>query len=151
MRAVAILQHTENSGVNGGVGTSGSWEDRKLNTVQSDLNYIVALDPLTGIFTFSKDGSYIADFYTIFLGCNKAQSRIVDADTGTVIALGICVFSGAVDSTTANSRIYGKFTATAGQRMKIQSRVQTSYAAAYGYAAGFGTEVYINGSISVLG
>lgn len=151
MRAVAILQHTENSGVNGGAGTSGSWEDRKLNTVQSDLNSMVTLEPLTGIFTFSNAGSYIADFYTILFACNKAQSRIVDADTGTVIALGISVDSHPGDNTTANSRIYGKFTATAGQRMKIQSRVQASYMDAYGYAASFGTEVYINGSISVMG
>lgn len=151
MRAAAILQHTENSGVSGGAGTSGSWEDRKLNTVQSDLNSMVTLDTLTGIFTFSKAGSYIADFYTIFFACDKGQSRLVDADTGAVIALGISVDSGSADNTTANSRIYGKFTATAGQRMKIQSRVQTSYAAAYGSTASFGTEVYINGSISVLG
>lgn len=151
MRAVAILQHTENSGVSGGAGTSGSWEDRKLNTVQSDLNSIVTLDPLTGIFTFSKAGSYIAEFYTILFACDRAQSRLVDADAGTVIALGISVSSDSTINTIVNSRIYGKFTATAGQRMKIQSRVQTSYANAYGSAASFGTEVYINGSISVLG
>lgn len=151
MRAVAILQHTENSGVSGGSGTSGSWEDRKLNTVQSDLNSMVTLDPLTGIFTFSNAGSYIADFYTILFACGKAQSRLVDADTGTVIALGITVSSDSTINTNVNSRIYCKFTATAGQRIKIQSRVQTSYGAAYGPAASFGTEVYINGSISVLG
>lgn len=151
MRAVAILQHTENSGVGGGAGTAGAWENRKLNFVQSDLNSIISLDTATGIFTFTAAGKFFADFFTTLFACNSAQSRIVDADTGALILTGTSVITGIADNVSDNSRIVGLITATVGQRMRIQSRINTSYAGAYGQPASFGTEIYITGSISVLG
>lgn len=149
MKAVATFRHTEAQNTNGGTATAGAWENRKLNNVLSDLNLLFSLDAATGIVTTLRAGFYYADFLMPYYNVNRAQSRIIDADSSALLILGSTALCNAVAGT---SCIRGLMQLAQNQRFVIQSRVETSRATdGYGVAANFTTEVYTVGQVSVLG
>lgn len=153
MRAVAILRHQETQNTDGGTATAGSWENRKLTTIQSDLNSLLSLDPVTGIFTFSSDANITFRAELPFYACDRLQTRLVDADTGVVQILGSSHYIPSSVATIGGvSIIQGLITVSRNQRFVLQSQVQTSRATyGYGIAANFTTEVYTTVEIGVLG
>lgn len=151
MRAAAFFQHQETLGTNGGTATSGSWEDRKITNIISDLNSIISLNAATGVITIIV-GTYYFDIRTPFLIVDGCQSRLVDASSGAVLLLGSNAQTTSTTSVQVDSHIKGLVTFSAITQIKVQSRVATTKATnGYGISLGYGTEVYTTGSISVLG
>lgn len=151
MRAAAFFQQQETQNTNGGTATAGSWEDRKINTISSDLNSLISLNPVTGIITL-QPGSYVVDIFTPFNRVDRFQSRLVNAGSGDVLILGQTGFTTSSTDISFSSRIYGVLTITTQTTVKVQSQVQSTRASyGYGLAANFASEIYLSGSISVLG
>lgn len=151
MRAAAFFQHQENQNTDGGTATSGSWEDRKITNIISDLNSMISLNAGTGIIT-AQPGSYIFDAVTPFYGVNLAQSRLVNAVSGAVLLNGTNALAGNGLAVMNISKIQGVLTFSTVTTIKIQSRVQSTQASSgYGLATNLAAEVYTTGSISVLG
>lgn len=151
MRAAAFFQHQEIQNTGGGTATAGSWEDRKLTNVVSDLNSLISLAPLTGIITL-QPGVYVFNARTPFYATTRSQSRLVNAATGVVLLPGSNAYTLNGSGIETDSVISGLLTITAATTVKIQSQVQATVAdSGYGAANNFTTEIYTTGSISVLG
>lgn len=151
MRAAAFFEHQETQNTYGGTCTAGSWEDRKITNITSDLNSLISLAPLTGIITI-QPGTYVFNARTPFYAVSRGQSRLVNAVSGAVLITGSDAYSLNGNGVQVDSVISGILTVTQAITVKIQSKVEITIAnVGYGIAANFGTEIYTTGNISVLG
>jgi len=126
--------HVEASNTDGGAATSGSWEDRDLNTLRQDDTGQASL--ATQTLTIPA-GTYECLFGGMCYQTDRFQVRLFDDTNSSVLASGGNGF--AENSTVAPDWSEGtvKFTATTSIDIKLQTQVQTNKSVSgYGIAMG---------------
>jgi hypothetical protein len=118
----ALYQDQKANGSDGGSSTSGSWQDRVLNTEVFDtIGASVSSNAVTlpaGTYVFYGVGSHYA---------NSFQHRLLNSSDSTVIALGGRVDVG-ISGFQQDSTVIGATTLATSKAVKLQYRTETSRA-----------------------
>ncbi len=77
----AIICDQKSGGTDGGTFTSGSWQDRDLNTEIADPDGIVSINSTDKTFTLGV-GTYLIEWYAPGMRCQNHQSRLYDVTAG---------------------------------------------------------------------
>lgn len=135
---VAVLEHQEAQNTNGGTATTGSWEDRTINTIV--LNTI-GVTLASNAFTLPP-GSYWIEWIAPSIQTNQHQTRLFDVDGAAQVGAGMISGENAVDNALSTGGV--GITITADNSYKLQSQVAATKATVgYGGAGNFTTEVYL--------
>lgn len=120
---------------------SGAWRTRTLNTERADTASIGAL--ASNRITLPA-ATYVAKATAPGFYCNHFQARIYDVTGAAVLLLGSTEYNtaGIGNNQVTRSHVAGLFTLSAQSEVELQQQVETTYVAAGGTAANFGTEVY---------
>lgn len=132
-----ILQDQKASGTAGGTFTAGAWQTRTLNTTVTDT---IGSTLTSNQFTLPA-GTYYFEAICPTLNTNSSQARLQNITDATTTLLGINCVTG----TTAGGFgfVNGQFTITGTKTFELQNRCSITRATdGFGYACGWGTEVY---------
>jgi len=151
---VAILNDQKTQNTDGGTFTSGSWQDRTLNT-ETDPQGFVTLDSGNVYFSLAA-GTYAIEWTAPAKSVDRHQSKLIYADnssfTSSSEVLGSSEFNAASAQYSGTiSAGYAVITTTDLTYFKIQHQCQTTQSGyGFGDAANFTTEVYTQVKIEDL-
>ncbi len=138
--STAVFQEQYSSGTNGQTSTSGSWQQRVINTTVIGQSWVsLSSNQLTlaaGTYFFTAAGSTYE--------ANRSQMRLQNITGSSTLALGTVNFysgnNGAVDT------VQGSFVLSGSTVIEIDHQVANN--ALYGLGASFGTEVFLTITIT---
>lgn len=144
--APIVIQDQQTTGTNGGTATSGSWQTRTLNTVQSNVDSLASLSSNQISLT---EGIYLFEVFAPAYDVSFHQCRLNDTTNGTIV-YGSSEFN--VTNSQSSSRVCAVVTSASGATWQIQHRVQsTRLTLGYGVANSFGgPEIYTQVKITPL-
>lgn len=147
--SVALLAEEQPSNTNGGTFTSGSWQTRTLNTVQSDTDGIVSLS--SNVFTLGA-GTYVIEWSAPVYNVLNHQTRLYDNTNTAVVEYGSTEYASSTHNVTNRSFGSAKITISSSTDYKIEHRCATTKATyGLGVNANFGNvEVYTQVKITKL-
>jgi hypothetical protein len=144
----ALLQNRQNSGVDGGSVTAGSWEVYPLNVEQQDPDGIIT--PSLPSFQLPA-GTFLIIGAIPFYNTGGAQAQFYNVDDGVTALLGSVVNGGTSNNTSSDSHIFGVVTIATPKTFRVETRVTNTRATdGLGNARGWGVEVYGQLSITKL-
>lgn len=134
-----LIRDEKSSGTAGGTFTSGAWQTRDLNTEVTDTggHASVASNQIT-----LAAGTYRCNIMCPAVGVATHQAKLYNTTDTADIILGMNAEStgSAIGS---YSIITGRFTITASKVLEVQHRCEATVAGSgFGFASGWGTEVY---------
>lgn len=134
------ISETESSGTNGGTATSGSWQNRILNTVDNDTSSISTLSSNQIVL---PAGTYKVNVVSPFIDVAKCQIRLQNITSGGTLIIGNSLQSGGSVGVTIFGILSGQFTLNITSSLAIQYQCQGSGSNTdLGQACGFDKEVY---------
>lgn len=149
----AYIKDVKASGIAGGTNTTGIWEQRVLNTLEGDTDFIVLG---TNEFTL-QPGTYDIEISVPGNKVSRHQSRLYNITDSSTAILGTSAFSAIAGSTagwesTTYSKIVGRLIVTEPKVFKIEHRTSAVYASyGFGVECGFGVDnIYTHGRITKL-
>lgn len=134
------VQDQKASGTAGGTFTSGSFQTRTLNTLQSDSAGIASLasNQLT-----LPAGTYRCNIQCPSMLTNTHKARLQNITDAVTVLLGTSEQTQSSANVSTKSRIAGRFTLTKTTVLEVQHQaLTTGTTSGFGPAASFGTEVY---------
>jgi len=150
---VAYVKHTETSSTAGGTCTTGSFQTRKMNTLENPASYSwisLASNQIT-----LGAGTYLIEGFGAFYQTDACKLKIRNITDSTDELLGHSNYfwSAAGDNQSAHGHIDGQITLAAQKVLELQYRVNNNSGGSngLGYPAGYGTEVYAVLKITKVG
>lgn len=140
--AYVLIKDIKANGTSGGTFTSGSWQDRTLNTLEADTTSGVTLSSNT---ITLPAGVWRCRIICPAIQVNSHQARLQNITDSTTVLTGTSEYS---DNTigghnTNPSFIVGRFTLSAAKDLKVQHRCSVTVSGyGFGAACSFGDEVY---------
>jgi len=133
---VALLQYKQNSGVDGGTATQGTWYTYPLNLeLEDDGNFVSGTLPG---FVLAA-GRYLIDISAVFYNTNSSRIRLWNVTGGYEDAISDSCYITA----SGTARIQRTISLGAPTTFRVDYRVSnTMNTDGLGHASGFGTEVY---------
>jgi hypothetical protein len=143
--ATCVILHRENSGVNGGDATSGSWEQRTLNVLENNCNAEFGLSGNILTHTPAGTADYEITFCSNFYVTGFNKSRFLDNTSGRILIDGDSGQASGGGASSEKSCGTTTTTLTTTGYYELESRVSnTNLSDGYGTSNGFGTpEVYL--------
>ena len=130
---IAYLRDERATGVMGGPCTAGSWQQRTLNVLGGDTNFI----SLSSNRFVLQPGKYFIDVTAPGYAVNSHQAKLIQVETASDVILGSTAFSGTAAMT--SSYISGEIVVTTSSTFEIQHRCSTTRTVSgFGAAANFG-------------
>lgn len=138
--AVAILREQQNDGVDGGTFTTGSWQQRVLNSELSDLDGIVSIS--AGDFSLVA-GTYKITAWACGYKCGTHRLRMLNVTDANSVT-GLPATSDSTDTVQTIATVVSIHTITGTKTFRLQHQcTSTRGSDGLGQHAGFGTtEVY---------
>lgn len=139
----------ETSGTSGGAGTTGSWQNRILNTKDFDTSSIASLctgngSPVATCTAANQmvlpAGTYLVNISSPYAETNATLTRLQNITSGTTLIPGTSEYSLSTVSNQSRSFIVGTITLAVTSALAIQYNIEAT--GTLGQASSFGTEVY---------
>lgn len=117
--------------------TSGSWQTRAFNTEKVDT---ASRASISGNVITLLTGTYLCTIHAVIVCSSQSRSRLVDADTSTVLASGLSTWNyedyDCMDTTDSPISAYLSLSSTT--NLRVESRVAVSRPNGFGRATNFG-------------
>lgn len=138
--SVAVIADQKAASTVGGGATSGSWQTRDLNTEIHDPDSIVSIS--SNQFTLGA-GEYLIQFSAPAFKVNTHQTRLYNATSASVVALGKSAYGADGRDIQQDSTGSGYVSLTANATFEIQHQVQTTKATnGFGNSVSWGNNIY---------
>ena len=146
---VALIADVKSANTAGGTFTSGSWQDRDLNTEIYDPDSIVSIS--SNQFTLGA-GTYIIEWDCIFFDVGINNTRLYDVTGSASVQAGMSTYGNPADNGYGVATGSAQVTPTASNTYKIQHRcASTKSSTGFGLATNVGEdEQYVRVKITKL-